>query len=461
MSDPMPPPSPPGASSTYGMHLYPNPSSDPLSAMDASVVSSTVHTGYLSKRGRKGKYGSSRRLQSSSPYPQLNITRARSSTRKAIGTAHNRASSGPPQPSSPPQQPTNPDNIGNPGDADLNLGDAPENDDIDDQSSEDDDDSEDEDYQDPITNLLDPNDEDEDRIHKVFKAILEPLHKDMLKINKRLTTQNRKLATRLASIETKHEIALNTIATLGQRVEYLVQIQASQKDAPPAPPDLLTPAVPEGASPKPTLWSAIASVCAKTEPPKDKNGRTLNPRPLTKKQRTLVIARHSDQPVTADLTQLKLAINATLRRCQADPLSNIGHVSANHKHNLVLLTADACPVELVLAHKAAIEETVRSVDTNAQSLKKQETWIRMMVHSIDIDMFPECEMGMQLLKEDIEMNNNHIKITTLPRSLSKAETRPYKKATTMVIAVSTEHEAKLIQDHEVQVDGKTRKAEQD
>src|SRR5580765_4681585 len=307
MSDPMPPPPPPGTSSTYGMHLYPNPSSDPLSAMDAPAVSSTVHMGYISKRGRKGKYGSSRRLQSSSPYPQLNITRAHSSTRKTIGTAHNRASSGSPQPLSPPQQPTNPVNIRNSGDADLNLGDAPENDEIEDQSSEDNDDSEDEDYQDPVTNLFDPNNEDEDRIHQVFKAILEPLHKNILKINKCLTTQNRILATHLASIETKHEIALNTITTLGQRVEYLVQIQASQKDAPPAPPDLLIPAVPEGTSPKPTLWSAIASACAKTDPPKDKNGRTLNPRTLIKKKRTLVIAQHNHQPVTADLTQRKLA----------------------------------------------------------------------------------------------------------------------------------------------------------
>jgi hypothetical protein len=151
----------------------------------------------------------------------------------------------------------------------------------------------------------------------------------------------------LASIETKHEIGLNTIATLGQWVEYLVQIQASKKDAPPAPPDLLTLAVSEGTSAKPTLGSAIASTCAKKDPPKDKNGHTLNPHPLTKKQHTLVIAWHSDQPVTADLAQLKLAINATLQYCQADHMANIGHISANYKYNLVLLTADACPVELV------------------------------------------------------------------------------------------------------------------
>jgi hypothetical protein len=31
-------------------------------------------------------------------------------------------------------------------------------------------------------------------------------------------------------------------------------------------------------------------------------------------------------------------------------------------------------------------------------------------------MFPECETEMKLLKEDIEMNNNHIKLTALPRS---------------------------------------------
>jgi hypothetical protein len=441
------------------MHLYPNPSSDPLSAIDAPAVSHTTLTGHISKRGRKGKQASSRRLPATSPYPSLNAPRTRSSTRMAIGNVHPRTPSEQLQPSSPPQQPTNQGHLGNPESADLELGDAPGNTEANDECSDDDDDSEDEDFQDPSTNLLNANDEDEDRIHQVFKAILEPLHKDILKINKRLTTQNRKLATRLASMETKHEIALNTIATLGHRVEYLVQIQASKKDAPPAPTDLLTPAIPEGTSPKPTLWSAIASACAKKDPPKDKNGRTLNPRPLSKKQRTLVIARHSDQPVTADLTQLKLAINATLRRCHADPLANIGHVSANYKHNLVLLTADACPVDLVLAHKAAIEETVRSVDTTAQNLKKQETWIRMMVHSIDITMFPECETGMKLLKEDIEMNNNHIKLTTLPRSLTKPETRPHKKATTMVIAVRTEHEAKLIQDHGVQVDGKTRKAD--
>jgi hypothetical protein len=56
-------------------------------------------------------------------------------------------------------------------------------------------------------------------------------------------------------------------------------------------------------------------------------------------------------------------------------MANIGHVSANYKHNLVLLTADAYPVELVLPHKAAIDDTVRSVDIAVQNIKKQETWI--------------------------------------------------------------------------------------
>jgi hypothetical protein len=91
----------------------------------------------------------------------------------------------------------------------------------------------------------------------LFKAMLEPLHKDILKTNKYLTIQKQTLATCMASMETKYEIVLNTISTLGQPVQYLVHIQASKKDAPPAPPappDLLTPAVPEGTSLKPTLW---------------------------------------------------------------------------------------------------------------------------------------------------------------------------------------------------------------
>jgi hypothetical protein len=70
-------------------------------------------------------------------------------------------------------------------------------------------------------------------------------------------------------------------------------------------------------------------------------------------------------------------------------MANIGHVSANYTHNLVLLTADTCPVGLVLAHMVAIEETVCSVDITAQNLKMQETRIRMMVHSININMIPE------------------------------------------------------------------------
>jgi hypothetical protein len=99
-------------------------------------------------------------------------------------------------------------------DADLNLGEAPDNAEANERSYDDEDDSEDEDFQDPSPSLLNPNDEDEDKIHQVFKAILEPLHKDIQKINKHLTTQKRKLVSRLASIETKHQIALNTIATL-------------------------------------------------------------------------------------------------------------------------------------------------------------------------------------------------------------------------------------------------------
>jgi hypothetical protein len=171
----------------------------------------------------------------------------------------------------------------------------------------------------------------------VFKAILESLHEDILKINKHFTTQSQKLATPLASIETKHEIALNITATLGQPVEYLVQIQAAKKDAPPVPPDILTPAVPEGTSPKPTLWSAIESACAKKDPPKDIYRCTLNPHPLRKKQCALVIVQHLEQSVTANLIQLKLAINATLRCCLADPMANMNTVSANYKHILTPL----------------------------------------------------------------------------------------------------------------------------
>jgi hypothetical protein len=46
---------------------------------------------------------------------------------------------------------------------------------------------------------------------------------------------------------------------------------------------------------------------------------------------------------------------------------------------------------LVLAHNAAIEKTICVVNITAQNLKKQQSWIRMMVHSIDINMFPEFE----------------------------------------------------------------------
>jgi hypothetical protein len=67
---------------------------------------------------------------------------------------------------------------------------------------------------------------------------------------------------------------------------------------------------------------------------------------------------------------------------------------------------------------------------------------------------------MKLVKEDIEMNNNHVKLAPLPQFHIKPEIRPHKNATTIVITVRTEHEAKLIQDHGVQVDGRTCKADQ-
>jgi hypothetical protein len=296
-------------------------------------------------------------------------------------------------------------------------------------------------------------------ILRAFSKMLEPLHKDILKINRRLTRDNRKMVAKMTTMETKYEVALTTIASMGQQIEYLVKRQATQKDAPPPPPELATPTIPTGNITKPTLWSTIAAAVANKDPPKDKKGRTLNPRPLTKKQRTLVIARHTTEPVKTDLNRLKLAINATLRRCGADPRANIGHISTNYKNNLVLLTTDTCPVELVLAHKTAIEETVKAADATAQSLKQQETWSRVMIHCVDIHMFPETETGMNLLKEEIELNNSHIKLTTLPRSLTRPETRPNKQYTTMVVAVRTEHEAQLMKDHGVQVNGRIRRAD--
>jgi hypothetical protein len=95
-----------------------------------------------------------------------------------------------PQPSCPPQPSTNPDRIRHSENADPDIEDASEDTEDNEDDFDDDEDSEDEHFQDPSSDLLNAADEDVGRILNVFKAIIESLCKDILKINNRLTTQH-------------------------------------------------------------------------------------------------------------------------------------------------------------------------------------------------------------------------------------------------------------------------------
>ena len=284
-------------------------------------------------------------------------------------------------------------------------------------------------------------------------ACCQSLKKRLSEQDKMHMKRHRKVTNRLAKMEEKQGHLLSTIADLHEKIDYLVKFISNQKGSP-------KPPITGSNTTRPTYAEQAAkgkdkeqtSLQTRTKP----NQTLKNP---TKQQRTLIITRESEETTKTDLFQLREKLNKALRDAKAPPHAIITSVTENARKNLVLLTRDDCFATVVLGFKDVLEKAIRKEDPSTQTLKPQESWSKVIVHGVSLIHFQDNEQGMLGLKDEIERHNSTVALMGTPRYLSRPERRVGKMATSAVVAVRTEDEAKGILRQGLMIGGRVCKTE--
>lgn len=317
------------------------------------------------------------------------------------------------------------------------------------------------------------DDEDDEEEHKkeevtqIIQAALVPTNLKLKAQNALLKKQNRLATERQKKTDEKVTTLMNMVASLGQQVEYLVRVASKQNPpkSPPIDPPGLTNVLPKGddttekGREKPT-WSQIAATLPQgtpTQHEKEKKKKTMMPL-LTKAQRRLVIPRDSETAIP-DLLAIRTAVNKALKSVNAGPNVLVSSVTENARHNLVFLTREDCKASEVLKHHDAIMFAIRKLDDSASTIKTQETWAKVMVHSVNLTRYPDSHTGLSLLAEEITEHNPGTEIAAAPRYMTHPDKRQGKASSTVILAVRSETDAKTIIDKGLLIDGQRKRAE--
>lgn len=301
-------------------------------------------------------------------------------------------------------------------------------------------------------------DTEEEDISDMGKLVASLLQKEMAKLNHKMADRNHRLWKKLNQFEERERVMLATLKSMEDKLNQLQKQSTTTQQA--------TSTTSTTSNPPPTV-STYATVAATNPPPipttnknSTKESTSIStPKPSTKADRTLILLRSSTEKTTLNLLQLRETLNKTLKEIKAPSNAIIISITQNIRGNFVLLTRDDCKADTLLPYKETLEKKIKEADPAVQGLKQQETWAKVMVHGISLINFKDTPEGMQVLKEEIEQCNSNVTLMNLPRYMSKPEARVGKLATSAVIAVRTEAEAKGILLGGLMIGGKRCKTE--
>jgi len=128
--------------------------------------------------------------------------------------------------------------------------------------------------------------------------------------------------------------------------------------------------------------------------------------------------------------KMRNAMNNALKNAKID--MTVATVAKTQKGNNIALTvSEKHTAEALLAQRAIWEHIF-----DVKSIKKDEKWYKIVIHSLETDIF-NTENGMENLKTELESYNSGLKVITNPIWLSKSENR----SRTAILAFRTEAEA--------------------
>ena len=282
------------------------------------------------------------------------------------------------------------------------------------------------------------------QITSVVQTLTNPIMNQLVLINDQLTSQNTKFNKRLSTLETLYRQSLEKIQNLEQKLDAISSVNTrtsnlTQHQQPHSEKILDTDIK--------NLLSSTWAQRAANGPAPNTNIKPTKPTFFPKSKRILVIPQQSTSArlTSAELLTIRNTINNTLKESKAPSNAFVTIVHQNEKGNLVLQTRGDCLAETVLEFK---EQLMKALDKTSDDIKVHETWAKLIVHNIPLDLFPDTQTGMALLQEEIQSCNSTVQLMLPPRYMSRPENRLQKSASSVVIAVRSISEAnKILKNH--------------
>ncbi len=132
--------------------------------------------------------------------------------------------------------------------------------------------------------------------------------------------------------------------------------------------------------------------------------------------------------------EMRNAVNNALKKAKSD--IKVATVAKTQRGNNIALTVSEKYTAEALLEQRGIWEHI----FEAKSIKKDEKWYKIVIHSLETDIF-NMKTGMKYLRTELEKYNPGLKLITNPIWLSKGENRARKNHASAILAFKTEAEA--------------------
>ena len=147
-----------------------------------------------------------------------------------------------------------------------------------------------------------------------------------------------------------------------------------------------------------------------------------------------LIVNPKNENWTLKAMEMRDSVNNALKKAKIDLI--VATVAKTQKgNNIVLTVSEKYTADALLAQRAIWEHVF-----GVKSIKKDEKWHKIVIHSLETEIF-NTETGMENLKTELESYNPGLKLITNPIWLSKSENRSRNRHASAILAFRTEAEA--------------------
>jgi hypothetical protein len=144
-----------------------------------------------------------------------------------------------------------------------------------------------------------------------------------------------------------------------------------------------------------------------------------------------------------------------LTAVKAPPHVLVNNVTFSTRDNAVLTLVEGASSAELLKLQTHVEKALMALAIPVKKMESDVQWQKLMVHGISVPDFGG-EEGMNMLREEINRFNPRLELATLPRWLTRPDTRVGKEFSSVIIAVRTQEE-KTAAEKGVWVHGRRRR----